>query len=65
MIIAGKRDNVVTLAMSKDLLTQAEKRNASIINDDSFAHPVMDTNSSTHEWRMNISEHFLLRPEKD
>jgi len=65
MLIAGKRDNVVTLAMSKELLTQAAKRNASIINDDSFAHPFMDANSSTHEWRMNIIEQFLLRAEKD
>ena len=63
MLISGGRDNVVTPAMSKELLTQAAKRNASVISDDGFAHPFMDTNPSNHQRRMKIIEQFLLRQE--
>jgi fermentation-respiration switch protein FrsA (DUF1100 family) len=59
MLISGRRDNVVTPAMSKELLTQAAKRNASVISDDGFAHPF------NHQQRMKIIEQFLLRQETD
>ena len=50
-------------AMSIELLTEAAKRNASVINDDGFAHPFMDTNPSSHQRRMEIIDQFLLRQE--
>jgi len=65
MFISGERDNVVTPAMSKALLTQAAKRNANVISDDSFAHPFMDTNFSNYQRRMKLIEQFLLRQETD
>ncbi len=61
MLISGKRDNVVTASMSEELLAQAEKRNASVIRDNSFAHPFMDTSFSNHQRRMKVIEQFLLR----
>ena len=61
MLISGKRDNVVTASMSEELLAQAEQRNASVIRDNSFAHPFMDTSFSNHQRRMNVIEQFLLR----
>lgn len=63
MFISGKRDTVVSPAMSKELLARAAKRNASVISDDSFAHPFMDSNPTNHQRRMKIIEQFLLRQE--
>jgi len=63
MFIAGQRDTVVTSAMSKELLAQAAKRNASIISDKDFAHPFMDPSYSNQQRRMKIIEQFLLRHE--
>ncbi len=65
MFIAGQRDTVVTPAMSKELLIQAAKRNASVISDDSFSHPFMETDLSSHERRMNIIKQFLLQLKTD
>ena len=65
MLISGRRDNVVTPAMSEELLTQAAKRNASVIRDDGFAPPFMDTNPFNHQRRMEIIEQFLLRQKPD
>lgn len=63
MFISGRRDTVVTPAMSKELLSLAKQRKASVINDVDFAHPFMDPDPSLHRQRMVIIEQFLLQQE--
>lgn len=61
LFISGLRDTVVTPAMTKELLSKAHQRNASIINDMDFSHPFMEPVTSLHLQRMNIIEKFLLQ----
>jgi len=63
MLISGRRDTVVTPAMSKELLSLAAQRKASVISDVDFAHPFMDPDPSNHQERMKLIEQFLLQQE--
>ena len=61
LFISGRRDTVVTPSMTKELLSEAVKRKASIVNDVDFAHPFMEPAPSLHQQRMDIIERFLLQ----
>ena len=63
MFIAGKRDRVVGLGMSGEILEQARLRGAQILIDPEFSHPFMDMSWTVHKRRMSTIEEFLL--EKD
>lgn len=60
LFISGRRDTVVTPAMTKELLRVAGQRNARIVNDVDFAHPFMELLPTLHQQRMDIIEKFLL-----
>jgi hypothetical protein len=59
-IITGKRDHVVTAAMSQEMVKLAQQRNAKVIRDAEFSHPFMDSSLTVHQRRMNMIERFLL-----
>jgi pimeloyl-ACP methyl ester carboxylesterase len=61
MFIAGLRDHIVTPAMSRDLLDEAEQCGATVVRDAGFAHPFMD-NWNAHQRRKNVISEFLLGP---
>jgi len=63
MVISGQNDSVVTPRMTKELLTQAAKRHARIVDDPEYAHPFMDPNLLSHQRRMDSIEQFLLQVE--
>ena len=63
MFIAGERDRVVGLGMSKEMLEKARLKGARILIDHEFSHPFMDMSWTVHKRRMNTIEKFLL--EKD
>lgn len=65
MIISGRNDRVVTAAMTEELLTEAAKRDARVIDDPDFAHPFMDPNWSNHQRRMNMIKDFLIMSENN
>ena len=65
LFISGRRDTVVTPAMTKDLLALAARRNARVINDVDFAHPFMDPEYANYQQRMEIIEQFLLQQIKN
>ena len=59
LFISGRLDNVVTPAMSKDMLDLAEQRGARVVRDEQFAHPFMDP--ANHDKRMRLIEAFFLK----
>lgn len=61
LFISGKRDTVVTPAMTQEMLSVAEQRGARVIRDDKFAHPFMD--SANHARRMQLIEAFFFNKE--
>ena len=61
MLVRGQRDNVVTPAMSQDLVREAEIRNAIVISDPEFSHPFMDANATIHQRRMREIQRYLLQ----
>ena len=63
MVISGQNDSVITPRMTKELLTQAAKRHARIVDDPEYAHPFMDPNLLNHQRRMDSIEQFLLQAE--
>lgn len=60
LFISGRKDNVVTPAMTHDLLKQARQRGAQVIDDPDFAHPFMDPSLTNHQRRMALIQQFLL-----
>lgn len=60
MFITGKRDHVVTAAMSQELVEFAQQCNAKVVSDAEFSHPFMDADRTVHQRRMNLIERFLL-----
>ncbi len=63
MFITGRRDNVVTKAMSQEMVALAKQRDARIISDPEFSHPFMDASRAVHQRRMNMIADFLLGAE--
>jgi len=61
LFISGRQDTVVTPAMTEELLKEAGRCNARIVNDVDFAHPFMESNPIQHRQRMDIIEKFLLQ----
>ncbi len=61
LFISGQRDTVVTPSMTKELLTQAAERQASIVSDVEFAHPFMETEPVLHQQRMDMIYKFLVQ----
>lgn len=64
LLIVGRNDGVVTLAMSRELVETAQERNAVILRDEAFGHPFMDYDRAIHRRRMEIIERYLLYNEK-
>lgn len=60
MFITGKRDHVVTAAMSQEMVKLAQQRNAMVVSDAEFSHPFMDASRIVHQRRMHMIERFLL-----
>jgi pimeloyl-ACP methyl ester carboxylesterase len=61
LFIVGGNDQVVTPAMSQELVEAAHERGARILRDAAFAHPFMDRDRAVHRRRMNLVEAYLLR----
>ena len=62
LFISGQRDTVVTPSMTEELLREAKKRKARIVNDVDFAHPFMEPIPALHQQRMKMVEKYLLQP---
>jgi alpha/beta superfamily hydrolase len=60
LFIAGRNDRVVTPAMSEALLEAAQQRGASILRDETFAHPFMDPSWQARRRRMEVIEAYFL-----
>jgi fermentation-respiration switch protein FrsA (DUF1100 family) len=62
LFIVGQKDHVVPPAMSKELVETAQQRGASILRDETFAHPFMDSRPA-HRRRMRVIEEYFLSNE--
>ena len=60
MFIAGEKDRVVNLGMSKEMLEKGRQRGAQVHIDSEFSHPFMDMNWTVHKRRMNMIKEFML-----
>lgn len=63
LFIAGGRDDVVTSAMSGELINMAQEHGAIVLRDPEMGHPFMDRNQVIHDRRMETVRSFLLQGE--
>ena len=61
LFIAGGQDQVVTPAMSRDLVETAQERGALVLRDPEMAHPFLDRNRLVRDRRREVVSSFLLR----
>ena len=61
MFIVGKRDQVVSPDMSREMVEKARKRGAYVLIDPDYSHPFMDLNWAVHQRRMGVIEEYLLQ----
>lgn len=64
MIISGAQDRVVTPRQMAELISEAGRRGARVLQDQDFAHPYQDAAAQTHQRRLDAIAAFLL-PEQE
>jgi pimeloyl-ACP methyl ester carboxylesterase len=60
MIISGAQDRVVTPRQMAELISEARRRGARVLQDQDFAHPYQDVAVETHQRRLDAIAAFLL-----
>jgi len=61
LFITGLKDNVVSPAMSREMVEKAREKGATIVAEPDFSHPFMDPDWSIHQRRMKLIADFLLK----
>jgi len=61
LFIAGGQDQIVTPAMSRDLVETAQARGALVLRDPEMAHPFLDRNILVSDRRREVVSSFLQR----